>query len=127
MPKTYYLDNNFINVALRNTAFTPPTPIYVALFTTAPTAAGGGVEVTGGSYARQTVVFAAPTNGQTSNNADVLFPVATANWGIVKAFALMDAASGGNMLYFGNLSAERTVLTSDQVKFAAGQLGVQEG
>jgi hypothetical protein len=126
MPKTFYLDNNFINVALRNTSFTPPTPIYVALFTTAPTAAGGGVEVTGGSYARQTATFVAPTNGQTSNSVDILFPIATANWGTIKAFALMDAGSGGNMLYFGNLSAERTVLTSDQVKFAAGQLGVQE-
>jgi len=126
MPKTYYLDNNFINAALRNTAFTPPTTIYVALFTVAPSVSGGGTEVTGGSYARQTATFSAPASGQTSNDAEVLFPVATAGWGTVTSFALMDASSGGNMLYFGNLSTPRDVLTSDQIRFPATQLVVQE-
>lgn len=126
MPKTYYLDDNFINAALRNTAFTPPTTIYVALFTVAPGVGGGGTEVSGGSYARQTVTFSAPSNGQSSNDAEVLFPVATAGWGTVTSFALMDASSGGNMLYFGNLSTPRDVLTSDQIRFPASQLVVQE-
>ena len=126
MPKTYYLDDNFINVALRATAFTPPTTIYVSLYTVAPSVSGGGTEVAGGSYARQTVTFVAPTNGQTSNTAEILFPVATADWGTVVAFALMDASSGGNMLYFGNLSTPRLVQTSDQVRFPAMQLVVQE-
>jgi hypothetical protein len=126
MPKTYYLDDNFINVALRNTPFTPPATVYVSLYTVAPTAAGGGTEVSGGGYGRQTVTFVAPVSGQTSNTADVLFPVASATWGTITSFALMDASSGGNMLYFGNLSTPRTVLASDQVRFPSGQLVVQE-
>jgi len=126
MPKTYYLDDNFINVALRNTPFTPAATIYVSLYTVAPGVGGGGTEVAGGGYGRQTVTFVAPANGQTSNVAEVLFPVATAPWGTIVAFALMDTSSGGNMLYFGNLSTPRLVLASDQVRFAVSQLIVQE-
>lgn len=126
MPKTYYLDDNFINVALRNTAFVSPAVIYVALFTVAPGVGGGGTEVVGGGYGRQTVTFDAPVNGQSANTAEVLFPIATAAWGTVTSFALMDASSGGNMLYFGNLSTPRSVLISDQIRFPTGALVVQE-
>src|SRR5574338_1733522 len=117
MPKSTYLDNSMINAGLRGVPFTPPVAIYVALYTVAPGVGGGGTEVTGGAYARQTVTFSAPVSGQTSNTADLLFPVATADWGTIVAFALLDASSGGNLLYFGNLSTPRQVLTSDQVRF----------
>lgn len=126
MPKTYYLDNNFVNLALRNTAFTPPATVYVALYTVAPTASGGGTEVSGGNYGRQLVTFSAPVNGQTSNTADIVFPVATGSWGTITSFALLDNSSGGNMLYFGTLSSSRLVQASDQVKFPIGQLAVLE-
>jgi len=126
MPKTTYLDNNFLNVALRNVPFVPPATVYVALYTVTPTVGGGGTEVVGGGYGRQTVTFSVPASGQCSNTADILFPVASANWGTVVAFALLDASSGGNMLYFGSLSSPRLVLTSDQVRFPASQLVVQE-
>lgn len=126
MPKTYYLDDNFINVALRGIAFTPPAQIYVSLYTVAPSVSGGGTEVAGGSYARQLVTFVAPVNGQSSNTAEILFPVASADWGTIVAFALMDASSGGNMQYFGNLSTPRLIQTSDQVRFPASSLVVIE-
>jgi len=126
MPKTYYLDDNFLNAALRGIPFTPPASVYVALYTVAPGVGGGGTEVAGGSYARQTVTLTAPVNGQCSNTADVLFPVASLSWGTIVSFALLDASSGGNMLYFGNLSTPRLVLVSDQVRFPNGQLIVQE-
>lgn len=126
MPKTYYLDNNVLNVALRGIAFTPPATIYVALYTVAPGVGGGGTEVAGGAYARQTVTLTAPVSGQCSNTADVLFPVASLSWGTIVSFALLDASSGGNMLYFGNLSTPRLVLVSDQVRFPTSQLVVQE-
>jgi hypothetical protein len=126
MPKSTYLDNSFINVALRNTAFTPPATVYVALYTVAPGVGGGGTEVSTGSYARQTVAFTAPVAGVSSNTADIKFPEASADWGTIVAFALLDASSGGNLLYFGNLSSSRLVLTSDQVRFPTGQLIVTE-
>lgn len=126
MPKSTYLDNNFLNLALRNTPLTPPATVYLALYTVAPGVGGGGTEVAGGAYARQTATFTAAASGQSSNTVDINFPVASADWGTIVAFALLDASSGGNLLYFGNLSASRQVLASDQVRFPSGQLLVQE-
>lgn len=126
MPKTYYLDNNILNVALRGIPFTPPLAVYVSLYTVAPTPSGGGTEVSGGSYTRQVVTLTAPVSGQCSNTVDVLFPIASALWGTVTSFAIMDSLAGGNMLYFGNLSTPRLIQASDQLRFPAGQLVVQE-
>ena len=122
MPKSTYLDNAMLASALLNTPFTPPVTVYVALYTAAPTIAGGGTEVTGGSYARQVVTFTSPTLGQVSNSVSVTFPIASAPWGTIVAFGILDAVSSGNLLYFANLSASRTVLTNDQVVFPSGQL-----
>jgi hypothetical protein len=122
MPKTYFLSNRMLNATLLNIAFVPPTQTYVALFTVAPTLVTPGTEVSGGSYTRQPVVFSSPALGQTSNNADVNFPIATVAWGTVVAFGLFDQASGGNLLYFANLSTSRVVSQNDQVRYPVGQL-----
>lgn len=122
MPKSYYLSNGLLNSALRGQAFNVPASAYLALFTTMPTAGGGGVEVSGGAYTRQIAAFAAPVNGQCLNSADILFGVATAPWGNVIGYGLYDASSGGNLLYFNLLSTPRNVLVNDQLRFPAGQL-----
>ena len=126
MSKTNYLETALLNHVLRATPYTAPATVYVALYTVAPDDTGGGTEVSGGSYARQAVTFTAPSPDSISNTADVTFPVATADWGTIVAFALMDASTGGNALYYANLTASRTVLTSDQFKFPTGQLVVTE-
>ena len=126
MSKTNYLETALINHVLRNTAYSSPTTVYVGLFLVAPTEAGGGTEVTGSAYARQSVTFTAPAPGSTENEADVTFPIATGDWGTIVAFALFDAPTAGNMLYFANLTASREILTSDQFRFPSGQLQVTE-
>lgn len=105
-------------------ALAMPTP-RVALFTADPGEAGPGAEVAGGTYARQNLVVSAPTGTSPTsqtNSADVVFPVANANWGLITHFAIFDAAGGGNMLWHGALDTARNVLNGDQLKFAAGQL-----
>jgi hypothetical protein len=124
--KTNYLETQMLNHVLRNTAYSSPTTIYVALFTVAPDETGGGTEVTGGAYVRQAVVFTTPAPDSCSNNADVTYPIATGDWGTIVAFALFDQSSGGNMIYFANLTASRDILTSDQFRFPSGQLLVSE-
>lgn len=126
MPKSYYLDNLFVNAALRNVAFVPPPIVFLALYTAAPGPGGGGTELAGGGYGRQPIVFAPPSNGSSSNVSDIVFPVALTDWGTITSYGIFDAASGGNLLYFANLSAPRTILTNDQVKLPAGQLLAQE-
>ena len=71
-----YLKNQLVNAALRGQAYTPPTHIYLALYTSDPTADDLGTEVSGNGYARQQVAYAAPTAGVSVNSTDVTFPQA---------------------------------------------------
>jgi len=123
MPKTYYADNTALNLFLRNTPFAPPTQTYLGLFSVTPTPAGGGTEIAGNGYVRVAITFLPPTNGQCASMADVIFPVnIISDWGNVVAFGVFDAISGGNLLYFANLSSTRYVAVNDQIKFPAGQI-----
>jgi hypothetical protein len=119
-----YLENALINATLRNTAYTSPTTVYVALYTTDPTDADTGTEVSGNGYARQSVTFSAPSNGATSNSAAVEFPQATGSWGTVAFIGLRDALSGGNLLYHTPLDASKTIATGDVFRIAIGSLTV---
>jgi hypothetical protein len=119
-----YLENALINVTLRATAYTAPTTVYVALFTTDPTDAGSGTEVSGGSYARTAVTFAAPSNGVTTNSADVTFPTCTLAWGTVTHIGLRDASTSGNLLYHTPLDASKTIDLGDIFKITTGNLSV---
>ena len=78
-----YLENALINAVLRNTTYTSPATVYVSLYITDPTDADSGTEVSGGSYARVAVTFGAPSNGVSTNSADVTFPTCTVSWGTV--------------------------------------------
>ena len=117
-----YAENAILNT-LRSVAWTA-FDAYVALFTTATTDAGGGTEVTGGAYARQLVGLSAASGagGLTSNAADIVFPTATADWGTVTHVAIMDAATGGNMIMHSPLDASKAIATGDTFKINATEL-----
>ena len=119
-----YLENALINATLRATTYTSPATVYVSLWTTDPTDAGSGTEVSGGSYARTAVTFVAPSGGVTSNSADVSFPQATASWGVVGWIGLNDAATGGNLLFHTPLDTSKTIDSGDIFKIATGSLTV---
>ena len=135
-----YLENKLVDHILRNTAFTMPTTIYVGLYTAAPSDAGGGTEVTGGSYARvqvgpsvsawlstngTTSGASSGTGGVTSNAADITFPAPSANWGVVTHFGIFDAITTGNLIMWAALTASKTVNSGDAApKFLAGALTV---
>jgi len=119
-----YLENALINVTLRATSYTAPTTVYVGLFTSDPTDAGSGTEVSGGSYARTAVTFGAPANGVTTNSADVTFPTCTASWGTVGWIGIHDASTSGNLLYHSPLDTSKTIDTGDIFKISSGNLSV---
>lgn len=119
-----YLENALINVTLRNTAYTTPTLVYVGLYTTDPTDANTGTEVSGGSYARTAVTFAAPSNGVTTNSADVTFPTASGSWGTVGWIGILDASTAGNLLYHTPLDVSKTISSGDIFKISTGNLSV---
>ena len=119
-----FLENALINATLRNTTYTSVATVYVSLWTSNPTDAGSGTEVSGGSYARTSVTFAAPSNGVTTNNADVTFPTATASWGTVGWIGINDSLSGGNLLYHTALDTAKAIDSGDIFKIATGNLSV---
>lgn len=120
-----YLENALINAVLRNTSYTSPTTTYLALYTSDPTDADTGTEISGGSYARQAITFGAPSNGTSTNSAAVEFPQATADWGVISHVAIRDAVTSGNLLFHTALDASKTINNGDVFKITTGNLSVQ--
>jgi hypothetical protein len=137
---TDVFENQLIDFIFRGQALSLPASLHIGLFTAAPSDAGGGTEVTGGSYARAAVTrslanFAGTqsagsttastgSGGVTSNNGAITFAAPTANWGSITHFGIFDAASGGNLLIWGALTQAKTVNNGDAApSFAAAALG----
>jgi hypothetical protein len=137
-----YLENKIIDHVFRGVSFSMPTNLYVALYTAAPSDAVGGTEVAGSNYARAglapSIANWAATNGATlttnpssgtgattSNNVAIPFNVPSGSWGTVTHFAVFDSLSGGNMLFWGALSASKLIQSGDTVSIPISQLQVQ--
>lgn len=128
-----YLENALLGLILNKDAFTGPDT-WVSLYTTDPTDADSGTEVSGGSYARQRVY----DNGSGSpdwniatvdgigylvdNSDDITFPTATVAWGTVTHVGIHDAVTGGNLLFHGVLTASQVVGIGGIFKFLVGEL-----
>ena len=134
-----FLENKLIDFLLRGQALgitgasaaagTGPTNVYFALLTAALSDAGGGTEVTGGSYARvnmpttttnfdntqqaNTTAVSSGTSGTTRNSVAITFPAPTANWGVATHIGVYDAASAGNLLLWNALTASKTINNGD--------------
>ena len=119
-----YLENALINATLRNTSYTSPATVYVGLYTSDPTDANSGTEVSGGSYARTSVTFGAPSNGVSTNSAAVEFPQASGSWGTVTHIGILDASTSGNLLYHTALDTSKTRASGDVFKLSTGTLSV---
>jgi hypothetical protein len=119
-----FLENALINAVLRNTTYTSPATVYVSLYLTDPTDADSGTEVSGGSYARTAVTMGAPSNGVSTNSADVTFPTATASWGTVSYIGIHDASTAGNLLFHTILDTAKTIDSGDIFKIETGNLSV---
>jgi hypothetical protein len=131
MSKSDFLENKILDHIFGGGDYARPATLYVALFTSAPSDAGGGTEVTGGAYARAAVTndstnWPAAAGGVKGNGTSVTFAQATAPWGNVGWFAVFDALTGGNMLYWGALTTSRSVATGDTPSYAVGQIQFTE-
>ena len=118
-----YLETEILDHVFGGAAYTAPSTLYLALYTADPSDTGGGTEVSGGSYARQTVAFTVSGN-TASNTAAVEYPTATANYGTVVAVGVMDASSGGNLLAYAGLTADKAIETGDVFRVPAGDLDI---
>ena len=128
MAASDYLEQKILETALNNVAFPTWTNTYVSLHTVDVADDGSGAEVSEASYARVDcgafTSMTAITDGQTENTAEIAFAQCTdaAGWGTVIAIGLWDAATGGNLLYWGGLTVDKLVSENDTFKIASGDL-----
>lgn len=113
---------------LMTAAYTPPTEIWVALFTTAPNSQGAsGVEVSASGYGRiQHDVWHAASAADpavATNDGDITFAEAGASWGTVVAIGLYTAETVGTMLAWGDCTGV-LVNTGDVVKLLDATISV---
>ena len=120
---TNFLETEILDHVFAGAAYTAPTTIYMALYTAAPGEAGGGTELSGSAYARQTVAFS--TSGDTtSNSSAVEFPTATGTWGSVTHVGVFDALTSGNLMAYATLSSAKTIDSGDVFRIPTGDLDI---
>jgi hypothetical protein len=90
-----------------------------------------GTEMTGGSYARASVTnngvtWSNAAAGSKTNVATITFPTATANWSGITDWAVLDASSAGNMLYYGAFAATQSVSNGQTASWAASGITITE-
>ncbi|WJE88090.1 head protein [Phage C72C1] len=119
-----YAENEILDHILGTSAYTMPTTVYVGLSTGSFGDDNSGTELSGSGYARQSISFGAAASGTASNDAAVEFPAATGSWGTVSHFGIFDAASSGNLLIHGALTASKVIDTGDILKIAIGDMDI---
>ncbi len=123
-----YLENKIADHILGGGDYVRPATVHVALFTSGPTDAGGGTEVSGSGYSRAAVTnnnanWPAASGGQKSNGAAITFGGgATGSWGTVTHFGIYDAATSGNLLFHGALTTAKLIESGDTPSFPANTL-----
>jgi hypothetical protein len=118
-----YLENELLDHVFRNAALTSPSAVYLALYTVAPTDAGGGTEVSGSGYAREEITFGAASGGAISNTAAVEFTASGGNFGTVVAVGIFDASTSGNLLAWDGITSAE-VNDGDTISFAIGDIDI---
>jgi len=122
-------ENEILDHVFKTGSYTAPTNIYVALTksTVADDDAGSSLpgEISGGAYARVTCnTWDAASGGATENTQTVQWAQATADWGVIVCFALMDHSTTGNLLAYGSLNTTKNVQSGDTAKFATGDIDI---
>lgn len=118
MVTTYFMNCIMGNVFKTKTSPALPANFYLGLSTTTPTIDGSGhTEPSAGSgYARVKLAnLSAPSDGVICNSGEISFAKSTSDWGKITHFLLFDAATGGNLLLFEQITKPHTVEESTTV------------
>lgn len=105
-----------------------PPDLFVGLWIGSPGELGtGGEEVSGNGYARvEYTVWSIATDTPTVvyNLEEIVFPVATGNWGEIDYFVLCDSLTGEGVLAYDMLTNARDIVTGCIPRFGASTLKV---
>jgi hypothetical protein len=110
-----YLENKLLNYFLRNTSYTPPSNVYLALYASNPTDADTATEISVGSYTR-VVLPSFNVDFDTSVatlESPVIFPTATSSWSYITHWGIKDSLIGGNLLLYGAFVSSALIQTGN--------------
>lgn len=115
MSASNYLENKVLEHTLGVTSYTMPTTVYVGLFISDPGEDGSGTEVStsGTGYGRKAITFNTAQNGAIDNDGQIQFDLAQTDWGLITDVAIFDAPTGGEMLYYGQVTLSKNVTAGD--------------
>jgi hypothetical protein len=115
------LANQLLDASFGTTALTAVTaPMKLALASTTGTNTTAGTEVTGGSYARQTIAFSAASGGATSNSGAVTFTAMPAI--TTTGIDIYDSTGTPRRVWWGALTASKTTASGDSISFAVSSV-----
>lgn len=122
-----YTENGVLNHLFRATSMSSPANVYLGLFTSdaglESNTIASATEVVDSAYSRVNITtngsYTAPSDGVIRNVQDLDFAPATVDWGTITHTAVLDAATGGNVLAWGALTNPRSIHISDAVKVRA--------
>jgi hypothetical protein len=118
-----YLEDKLLDHSVGTAAFAMPAAVYLALYTSSPTDADTGTELTGkAGYARQALTFTSSAGGACSNDLEVTFGPAAEDWGLVTHVGIRDADVGGNLLWWMELTESKAVGDGDEFTVPVGDL-----
>lgn len=123
MSFTNFLETEILDHVFAGNAYTAPSNVYLGLYTATPSDTGGGTELSGSGYTRQAMAMSVSGNTATNSAAEE-FATATGSWGTVSHVGVFDAATSGNLLAFGALSASKAIASGDVFRIPAGDLDI---
>lgn len=114
------IENELLDALVGTAAFSMTTPCKLALMTANGNDSTPGTEVSGGSYARQTIAFSAAASGSIANSAVINFtgmPAAT-----IVGIEIYDNAGTPKRLAYGALTTSKTTASGDTLQFGASSI-----
>lgn len=109
---------------LTTAAVTRPTAWYLALYTSDPTDADVGTEVSGFGYARQAITFGSPSGGMAANTSTHLFEAAGGSWGTITHAGIRSASTGGTLYWHGALAVAKIIDDGEALYFDVNDIQV---
>lgn len=122
------LSNTHASALLAYSLNNGSVPLYIALFTTAPSGGSAGTEISTGGYTRMSITFGSPSmvnNVMTcTNSAEIEWSNFTAAISGVGYWGIFNAQTGGNMLWYGSFSLQKDIAVGDSIVIPIGNLSI---
>lgn len=131
MSKSNYLESKVLGYWLKNETITQPTEVFLGILSVATDddtlteIAGSDYSATDGDGAvtsgeRPEIVFGAVSNNQIQGpTSDIEYDNTSGSQFTVNGFGVYDAATGGNLLYWGALTTSKQIENGDSIRFEA--------